>query len=193
MCQLVFCSRSSIFLRGVVAFLNIPMPFDFSNVFEDKIKLCTIMMMWVFFIFIIFFTFTERGHSFFTFGPSAHSVILGVRLNTWARWCMMACLTFFDTIMMEIVHDCLNPWIMTVIIDHKTKYLPYRKNTLIVISMVCGFFKTTSQTLLMFIMLSQVDFLLIRCLADLVVTYWSTDFFLKDKEFNKEVFYVNGL
>ena len=45
---------------------------------------------------------------------------------------------------------------------------------------------------MIYIMLSQIDFLFIRVIADLVVTIATTEHFLRNKEYDKEKFAAQG-
>jgi len=98
---------------------------------------------------------------------------------------MVACASFLSSIVNDFFSDSLGPWFLNTVQDQKTRYLPYSKLTCYVILQLyatyCAFMSVFSVGLLM----SQVDFLLIRLFADLLVNTYTTFKFLRGKEVNR--------
>eukprot|EP00961_Rhodomonas_salina_P260090 3514832-Rhodomonas_salina.3 len=149
--------------------------------FDDKHTICVILVTWMLLISILFGMLRASHIQFFTFGPSPDTMLMGVPVDTWWKWTAVTVLTFFNTIFTEYVYDCLVPWIMTTIVDHKGNYIPYTKKTMLYIVVVCSMYRTVIQVVMIYIMLSQVDFLFVRVFADLIVTVITTQHFLRFK------------
>eukprot|EP00961_Rhodomonas_salina_P241769 3266016-Rhodomonas_salina.3 len=122
-------------------------------------------------------------------GPSPETKVIGVVLDTWGKWTAVAVLTFLNTIFTEFVYDCLQPWLTTTVVDHKTDYIPYTKPTMIYISIVCSSYRTIIQVVIFYTMLSQVDFVIVRFVADIMMTYTTTKYFLKNKTHDAQKFH----
>eukprot|EP00961_Rhodomonas_salina_P296752 3936626-Rhodomonas_salina.4 len=151
--------------------------------FDDKHTICAILVAWLVGILVVFVWLGTESIPFFNIGPSEHTKLMGFAINTPGRWFIVALLTFWNTLFTEYVFDSLQPWLMTTVIDHKTIFLPYPKRDMLYMSVVCSTYRTVIQVVMMYVMLSQIDFLAIRMLADLVVTIVTTEHFLQNKRF----------
>jgi hypothetical protein len=158
-------------------------------VFDDKRIAITCLMIW---LVIVLLAFNSIGlfHSDFTrLGPSPTTKIMTLTIDTWDRWFMVAFASFTSTCFNDFFSDSLSPFFLNTIQDQKTKYLPYSKLTCYVIlqlwSIYCGLMSIFSVGLLM----SQIDFLLIRISADLIVNSFTTFKFLQGKEVNRRMYY----
>ena len=83
-------------------------------------------------------------------GPSEFTVFMGVTLNTWYKWGLVASFTFINTSVNDFVSDAIGPWILNTITDHKTRFIPYSKPVCLLITQMCvsGFgrkLKSTNQ------------------------------------------------
>jgi len=77
------------------------------------------------------------------------------------------------------------PFITNCIQDHKSEFIPYNKFTCLLIIQVFTVYAVIMSVIGLFVALSQVDFMLIRLLADLVVNHFTTYFFLRGKSVNR--------
>lgn len=161
-------------------------------VFDDKRIAITCLMIW---LVIVLLAFNSIGlfHSDFTrLGPSPTTKIMTLTIDTWDRWFMVAFASFTSTCFNDFFSDSLSPFFLNTIQDQKTKYLPYSKLTCYVIlqlwSIYCGLMSIFSVGLLM----SQIDFLLIRISADLIVNSFTTFKFLQGKEVNRRMYYTES-
>lgn len=120
--------------------------------------------------------------SFLNFGPSARTELFGVKLDQWWEWWAVALYTFFSTAIAAFSTDSVVPWITNTVQDHKNMYLPYSKITCWFIIQVFTFYAVTQSVIGLFVALTQVDFMLIRLLADMLVNHFTTYWFLRDKK-----------
>lgn len=165
------------------------MLFILNTVFDDKRIAITCLMVW---LVIVLLAFNSIGlfHSDFTrLGPSPTTKIMTLTIDTWDRWMMVAVASFTSTCFNDFFSDSLTPFFLNTIQDQKTKYLPYTKTTCYIIlqlwSVYCSLMSIFSVGLLM----SQVDFLLIRLTAELIVNSYTTFKFLQGKEVNRRLYY----
>jgi hypothetical protein len=73
--------------------------------------------------------------------------------------------------------------------DHKNKFLPYSKQCCWGISQMFCVYVHVMSVFSIFIFFSQVDFLIIRCLADVIVSGYSTYMFIKGKVYDRDKYF----
>lgn len=153
-----------------------------SFVFDDKRVMTAFLAAWTVLSSSVFLAIMiEDGSRFLSFGPNHDTVLMGVKLNTWGKWWCVAIYTFVSTGIAAFSGDALVPWITNTIQDHKTKYIPYSKCSCLVIIQVFTIYAVIMSVIGMFVALTQVDFMLIRIGADMVVNHFTTAWFLRKK------------
>ena len=155
------------------------------TLFDDKRIAISLMMCWLVIVLIGFSSIGLLHSDFIRVGPSESTKIMSLTIRTWNDWFMVAVASFLSSIVNDFFSDSLGPWFLNTVQDQKTRYLPYSKLTCYIVlqlySVYCAFMSVFSVGLLM----SQVDFLLIRLFADLLVNSYTTFKFLRGKEVNR--------
>lgn len=118
---------------------------------------------------------------FLSFGPNNKTQLMGVVLDTWTKWVCVAMYTFISTCIAAFTGDAIGPWITNTIQDHKTKYIPYSKAMCVLILQVFTVYAVMMSVIGMFVALTQIDFMLIRMAADLLVNQATVMWFLRGK------------
>lgn len=118
---------------------------------------------------------------FLSLGPNTRTVLMGVNLDTWFKWWCVAIYTFVSTGIAAFAGDAVIPWITNTIQDHKTRFIPYSKFTCLCIIQTFTIYAVIMSVIGMFVALTQVDFMLIRIAADLIVNHFTTYWFLRNK------------
>jgi hypothetical protein len=160
--------------------------------FDDKRIAITCLMCWLVVVLLAFNSIGLFHSDFIRLGPSPTTKIMSITIDTWHEWSMVAIASFTSTCFNDFFSDSLTPFFLNTVQDQKTKYLPYSKLTCYVIlqlwSVYCGLMSIFSVGLLM----SQIDFLLIRLAADLMVNTFTTFKFLNGKEVNRRLYYLES-
>lgn len=161
-------------------------------IFDDKrIAICC-LMVWLVVVLLAFNSIGLFHSDFIRIGPSPTTKIMTLTIDTWHEWVMVAVASFTSTCFNDFFSDSLSPFFLNTIQDQKTRYLPYSKFTCYVIlqlwSIYCALMSIFSVGLLM----SQIDFLLIRLAADLMVNTFTTFKFLDGKEVNRRLYYAES-
>lgn len=162
------------------------MSISIQDLFDDKRYTSVILITWMTFVWVVFTQFLDMNSNFMHFGPGDNVNIMGVTLNNWYKWSCIAVFTFVSTSINAFVGDAIMPWIQNTIQDHKTKYIPYSKFTCIVITQSWTLYCCVMGVFSLFVMLSQIDFMLIRITADLLVNMFTSFAFLRNKVVNRE-------
>ena len=151
-------------------------------IFDDKRVLAMLIAGWTFTICIIFICIMVDDDSpFLSFGPNPQTVLFGFKLDTWTKWGCVAMYTFVSTCIADFTSDSVGPWITNTIQDHKNAYLPYEKWTCVCIVQTFSMYAIIMGTIHLFVALSQIDFMLMRMFADLIVNYYTTRRFMQFK------------
>ena len=157
------------------------------DLFDNKMRLCGALMLWTFVSSAVFcFIMIQDGSSFLTIGPNPKNELLGVKMDTWFKWWVTAIYTFISTAVAAFSSDALCPFFSNAIEDHKTKYIPYSKLHCLLMVQCFTIYGVIMSVIGMFVALTQVDFMLIRIAADLVVNSHTTFYFLRGKEVDAE-------
>ena len=152
-------------------------------IFDDKRVLAILIGAWTCTICIIFICIMVDDESpFLSFGPNAQTVLFGFKLDTWTKWGCVALYTFVSTCIADFTSDSVGPWITNTIQDHKNMYLPYSKFTCVWIVQTFSMYAIIMGTIHLFVALSQIDFMLMRMFADLLVNYYTTKRFMQFKQ-----------
>lgn len=153
------------------------------NLFEDKRLTSALMMTWLFVVIFIYSISSVGTHhvQFLHVGPSAETIVMGVVIDTWGKWYIISILAFLKTAMNEFVGDSLGPWIINTLQDEKTTTLPYSKGVCLLIVQLYTIYGHIMSVFGIALLLSQVDFLVIRIIADLSVTAFAMYRFMLHK------------
>lgn len=155
--------------------------------FNDRRMVTLLILMWTLLSCGIFaYIMIEDNSRFLNMGPSDKTELFGVKLNSWFIWWCVAIYTFVSTAIAAFASDSVMPWITNTIQDHKTKYIPYSNLTCWIIIQVFTFYVVTQSVIGLFVALTQVDFMLIRLGADVIVNHFTTQYFLKDKIYDPQ-------
>ena len=152
-------------------------------IFDDKRVLAVLIAGWTAAICVIFICIMIDDESpFLSFGPNPQTVLFGFKLDTWTKWICVALYTFVSTCIADFTSDSVGPWITNTIQDHKNMYLPYSKWTCVCIVQTFSMYAIIMGTIHLFVALSQIDFMLMRMFADLLVNYYTTKRFMQFKQ-----------
>ena len=151
------------------------------KIFDDKRLAVCFLMVWLSIVVIVFKDIGLLDTKFMSLGPSSTTVFMGVVLDSWYRWGLVAAFTFVNTSINDFMSDAISPWILNTITDHKTRYLPYSKFTCICISQLWSIYCNVMSVFGLFLAMTQIDFVLIRMMADLTVNVYTNLRFMRNK------------
>jgi len=160
------------------------------TVFEDKRIASVVLSVWLCTVIGVFKELGLFDSTYMSFGPSASTEFMTIKINTWGRWGLVACFTFLNTCMNDFFSDAISPWLLNTVIDHKGRYLNYPKSVCLLISQVWAVYCGVMSVLGLMIALSQIDFVLIRLLADLLVNTYTNLKFMQDKQYDPTSYYT---
>ena len=157
--------------------------------FDDKRVLCLVIACWTTAVSTIFVCIMIDDNSpFLSFGPNPGTVLFGFKLDTWTKWGCIAIYTFVSTCIADFTCDSVGPFVTNTIQDHKNLYIPYSKTTCVLIVQVFAVYAIIMNTIGLFVALSQIDFMMIRMFADLMVNYYTCNRFMRYKSVNAEMY-----
>lgn len=161
------------------------------RVFDDKRVAVGVLMLWLTIVMTVFKDIGLLDTSFMQFGPCQTAKFMGVILDTWYKWGMVAAFTLFNTAMNDFMSDAISPWIINTITDHKTKFIPYPKVVCLGIAQMWAIYCNLMSVFGMFLAMTQIDFVLIRMVADLSVNTYTNMKFMRGKQYSPDMYYYN--
>lgn len=163
------------------------------RIFDDKRIITVLILIWTILSSAVFVTIMINDDSpFLNFGPSERTILFGVKLDSWNKWWCVCIYTFISTAVAAYASDSIVPWITNTVQDHKTRFIPYPKYVCLFIIQIFTIYAVIMSVIGLFVALSQIDFMLIRLLADLIVNHFTTYFFLRGKEVNMREYNKNN-
>jgi hypothetical protein len=162
---------------------------NLDTLFDDKRVLCLLIAGWTTCVSLLFVCIMIDDNSpFLSFGPNPGTVLFGFKLDTWTKWGCIGLYTFVSTCIADFTSDSVGPFVTNTIQDHKNLYLPYSKTTCVMIVQVFAVYAIIMNTISLFVALSQIDFMLIRMSADLMVNYYTCNRFMRFKSVNQDLY-----
>jgi hypothetical protein len=155
-------------------------------IFHDQRKAVMALYFWLFILLGLFFFAGVGDSDFINFGPSDTAKFMSISIDTWGKWSIIAVFQFCNTFINIFVSETMWPWIQNTIQDHKNKYLPYSKTACMWICQTYYLYGNIVSMFSLFAMFIQIDFMLIRTLADILVSFYTTNQFLKYKTYDPE-------
>lgn len=153
--------------------------------FDDRRLISGLLLIWTLISCATFaFIMIEDNSKFLNIGPSTVNTLFGVVLDSWFKWWAVAIYTFISTAIAAFSSDSIAPWITNTIQDHKTRYIPYHPYMCWLIIQIFTLYVVTQSTIGLFVALTQVDFMLIRLFADMIVNHFTTFWFLRNKTYD---------
>ena len=157
------------------------------KLFDDKRLLMFALLVWTLISSSVFiYIMIEDNSKFLLFGPNKVNKLMGVKLDSWFKWWVTAIYTFISTAIAAFAGDSLLPFINNTIQDHKTVYIPYSKGMCLMIIQIFTVYAVIMSVIGMFVALTQVDFMLIRIAADILVNHYTTFWFLRNKKVDEK-------
>jgi hypothetical protein len=152
------------------------------KLFEDKRWTCVLLSLWMCTSVTIFWYLGAFHVQFMTTGPSDGTIFMGLVINNWPKWWCLATFSFCNTAINEFLGSALGPWFINTVQDHKCVQLPYSKFTCLLISQIFTVYEHVMSVFGIFLMFSQIDFMLLRMSADLLVNQYSMARFMLHKK-----------
>ena len=149
--------------------------------FDDKRICVCVLMVWMSIVLSIFKEVGVLDGQFMHLGPGENTKFMGVVMDTWYKWGLVAGFTLLNTTVNDFMSDAISPWILNTLTDHKTKYIPYPKIVCLSVSQIWAVYCNVMGVFGLFLAMSQVDFVLIRMIADLSVNTFTCMKFMRNK------------
>ncbi len=149
--------------------------------FDNKKGLSVLICGWMLILCVFLSEIGIFNSDFMTIGPSNHTVFMKTKIDTWRKWIFMCIFTILSSMVHSYICDCIWPFISNTICDHKESVLPYSKNDCMFIIQVYYSYHHVFGTVQMFLVITQVDFLVLRMVSELSISYLTHKKFMENK------------
>lgn len=151
------------------------------RVFDDKRLAVGVLLGWMLVVVGVFGEIGLLDTKFMRFGPSETALFMGVQLNSWYKWGLVASFTFVNTCFNDFMSDAITPFLLNTIADHKTRYIPYPKSVCLMITQSWAVYCNIMSVFGLFLAMTQIDFVLIRATADVLVNVYTNMKYMRHK------------
>lgn len=133
-------------------------------------------------VLVFAFRSVEDTDDFFSFGPNARLVLLGVPIHTWTRYNCVILYTLCSTLFRTLHSEVLSPWVVTRVqtTDAKSPYTMQHARFVVIVSVV---FTWLDWFMYLNILLTQLDFLIVEVVGNLAVTLYTTAHFMRENSY----------
>jgi len=121
----------------------------------------------------------KTGTNFYRFGPHDDFLVIGIKINTPIKYGVVIAFCFVNSLMRNLVHNILNPWMINIIQDAKInkptniKWFAYEATYVIAI------YNWVDWYIYMNLLLAQVDMFVTEMIADLIMSGMVTYYYLR--------------
>jgi hypothetical protein len=152
--------------------------------FDDKRATTGLLVGWMLTVCTIFYSLGAFHMGYMHVGPGKDTVFMGLQIDTWGKWSALAIFSFCNTCINEFISNALDPWFINTLQDHKTRHIQYSHATCLWIVQIHCMYGHVMSVFALFLFFSQVDFAIIRLIADWIVTGFSTVWFIQGKVYD---------
>jgi hypothetical protein len=161
--------------------------------FMDLRFVSILMTIWLLIVICIMIEIGIFANSdFVSFGPRAKLSFMKVPIDTYYKYNMLIAMIILHTFITDFIADSLSPHVLNVVQDPKTKVIPHRPQTYIIITTIWALYCSITQLFAIFIAFAQLDLLLVRLASDIIANILTTSLYLHGKEYNPSKIIVLG-
>jgi hypothetical protein len=117
--------------------------------------------------------------TFFRFGPHDDLLIMGIRIDTPARYGGVVLYSFVNSVFRAVLHNYLQPWLINNVQDEARDKRHLDRRSAYEIASVCVVYNWTDWVLYMNILLAQADLVVVEIGADLLMALVTTAYYLR--------------
>jgi amino acid permease len=142
-------------------------------------RLARLLFMWMVGVSACIATAVPQGSTFFRFGPHADFVVLGIRIDTGGRYAALALYCFVNSMLRTVHHNVVSTWIINNVQDEARDKSQLRHAIVYEIVAASTMYAWWDWVVYIFILLSQIDMVLIEVVAELSMAFITTLAFLQ--------------
>lgn len=153
-------------------------------VFKCQGQIATCLSIWIVSIIgSIIYLGKEKVIIFLNFGPNENVKFIGIVVDDWTKWGSLMVFTMVTQTLKMLADEIISPWIINTIMDDKCKVyhsISYYKSQFIcqtyyLFSAMVKFFQIS-------ISITQLDFVLVYVLTDIIISVYTTHMYLQSKK-----------
>ena len=127
------------------------------RLFDNKRVCACVLMAHMGLVLCLFQEIGVLDGQFMHLGPSANTKFMGLVMDTWYEWGLVAGFTLIDTTVNFFMAEAIAPWVLNTLTDHKTREIPYPKIVCLTISQIWVVYCNVMGVFAVFLAMSQVD------------------------------------
>ena len=160
------------------------MQLSLNALFDDKRLTIAAVYVWFVILIMMFWQLGIFQSEFMSFGPNEHLTYMGVKVDNWGEYALIASYIGISTFVNDLAGDSIGPFISNNIADFKTRVLPYQPRTCLIISQMWSLYCSVASIASLYVAFSQADLLVLRILVDLCVNHYTTSRYISNKKYD---------
>jgi hypothetical protein len=160
------------------------MQLSLNTLFDDKRMTIAVVYVWFVMLILMFWQLGIFQSEFMSFGPNDHLTYMGVNVDNWGEYSLIAAYIGISTFVNDLAGDSIGPFLSNNIADFKTRVLPYQPRTCLIISQMWSLYCSVASIASLYVAFSQADLLVLRILVDLCVNYYTTSRYIRNKKYD---------
>lgn len=117
--------------------------------------------------------------SFYRFGPGENLYVIGIHIETLPKYIILVMYCFINSAIRGLVNTFLHPWIINYVQNTSVGKLSTESNICYEVSLISTFYQWFDWFIYMNILLSQIDLVIYEIIADMIVSFVSTKYYIK--------------
>lgn len=151
--------------------------------FISIVSISRCITLWICFIFsimacILINNTNNEMMTFFRFGPHENLIIIGIQINTIQKYLLLVSYTFFNSGIRTINHNYIQSWIINNIQDNSKLQYALSIINIYEIVLINVLYTWFDWFMYINILLSQIDMVIIEIIADIIMTFVTTHYYM---------------
>ena len=160
------------------------MHLSLNTLFDDKRLTIAAVYVWFTVLVMMFWQLGIFQSDFMSFGPNDHLTYMGVNVDNWGEYALIASYIGISTLVNDLAGDSIGPFLSNNIADFKTRVLPYQPRTCLIISQMWSLYVSVASIASLYVAFSQADLLFLRIMVDLCVNHYTTSRYIRNKKYD---------
>ena len=153
---------------------------------NEPLKCTYLLSIWgLIFSFILYIS-SDNNNFRLNFGPSEERYFMAIHINTWFKWILFGLLIMLDKFINSISVDIIGTWINNNLHNESVTYLTYNRLKTFFIADFYSFYFNIRYIITLKLLISQIDYAILRALTDVIATHYTVFLHIKDKKMKKD-------
>lgn len=145
----------------------------------------SVISVWMIIVTCMMFAFGFTNSDFFKFGPNSSVKFFQTTIDTWGKWLCVVIYTIINQIIQTYGLETITPWMLNEVQNKRVHTLQESPARTQIVIQIWYIYMWSGRIFGIQIMLTQIDFLFVVLLSDLIATFATTQLYIRQKHRKK--------